>query len=283
MTQQTSTTDQLLIHVTMPVQEPQGHLVPLTAQQLRTVGLDQPPPVTYDDLSQLNSGRGYGGYCSFHPNYPQTNGGEVVLDQGLTSLIKSERKRARNLALVYLHEVCHRLTQEAHTPVFAALCLTLTARYEGDLHAASTSLDLYNLWETDPDLRAEAFAFALRFAHTHMHSDTLARALVDLARAEWTDHLEHHSAKAYAQRQREQYMEQFQQLRQVREQLQWSRLERLQHDLTLQQLRAQHKQTTQRLQQARAQTRLERERNRWLMRGYQLLAVLGIITALAVM
>lgn len=278
-------TDELRIHVTVPVAQPAPNQLPLTPEQLAAVGLDHPPPIVYDDLTQLNSGKGYGGMCPWYPNYPNLNGGEVILDQGLTSLVLTERKRARRHAHVYLHEVAHRITDESHTPVFAAVCLTLSARHEGTIQSASSHLDLYNLWDTEQALIAEAFAFALSFAQKHHKSEVKARALVPLAREGWKHHLAHDSARAKAQSQLDLYMKQTQELLEVRSAHHQLRLQDIQSARTIEQLQqrlqAQQIKHTERLKQARAQTRTERERNQWLVRGYQLIALLGALTVLA--
>jgi hypothetical protein len=278
-------TAQLVIHTVQTVQEPTPNLVPLSAEQCAKIGLELPPPVVYDDLSQLNDGKGYLGYCSSYPNYPKSNGGEVVIDIGLTRLVRTERQRARSLATTYIHEVAHRLTQDWHTPVFAAVCLCLTARYEGNLNNAISSVRFYDFAECKDEERAQAFVFVQRFATEHFASSVKAHELTALARTAWKTQMDEHlKSQANMQAQAGRNIDLMNELLLVRAELKTTYAEctELESTITQQhaQLQAQQGQSTQRLKKMQAQLRSAQERTQWLTRGYQLLAVLGALTAL---
>lgn len=256
---------------------PQPAQIPLSAQQLQRVGLHQPPPVVYDDLSHLDEGRGFLGFCPDHPKYPHRNGGEVVLDVSLTQPLRTERERARQLARVYLHEVAHRLTNESHTPVFAAVCLVLIARYEGVLERAMSAVRFYDFAQCPQEQRAQGFAFVAAFAQEHFQSSLDAQALAKLAHQAWSAHWHNHlneQEQLHAPARR--WLDQHNELVQLRTQARTLQHECSQQSTALSGAQAQLAGTRKRLNRAVRQLRQAQQRALWCAWGY-LPVALGVL------
>lgn len=162
-------------------------LNPLTREEIDRLNARELPPVVYADLSgrSMAEGTPIGGYCPRSPDMPHMAGGEVVLHKGVADGVLSENSRARRLRGVYLHEIAHRqVPEEAHGPVFAAVCAALQYRASRSEEATICNIGWYEV--QDAENPGAALNHAIEFARAHFDSAATFEELPDLARASWS-------------------------------------------------------------------------------------------------
>lgn len=111
----------------------------LNAELFQRCGIENPVPVHFIPLGKSR------GYCRAKD---YTAEGEVQLADSLLSWQKTEEGMLDGLALIYLHELSHRLTPwHGHDPAFLAVNALLLMRAGNDRHDGPHlfSLDVYDM------------------------------------------------------------------------------------------------------------------------------------------
>jgi len=167
--------------------EQRAALLPISEEQanrLRWTG--ELPAVQYEDLSHYGDRQPVSGYCSSYPIMPQHGGGEVVIDRGIADGVIYEASRAHRVALIYLHEVAHRLTPgNHHGAVFASVCAALTLRATQSEDATKKAVGWYEVQDANDGEQGAALNHAIAFARMQMRSDASANDLPKLAAESW--------------------------------------------------------------------------------------------------
>lgn len=158
---------------------------PLTPEQSAKLLLDDLPPVSYVDLSRYGTIQPVSGFCPRFPAMPHLGGGEVVIDLGIGQGRMYEAARVKRVAMIYLHELAHRLVPaEAHGAVFAAVCAALNARAHQDEEQGRKGLGWYEV--QDAENPGAALNHAIEFGRLHARSAVPAKELAALAQASWS-------------------------------------------------------------------------------------------------
>lgn len=156
-------------------------LIPLDPEQALRLRHFDLPPVKYEDLSHYGDGDAtVSGFCPRFPLMPHLGGGEVVIDLGIARGTTYERARRRRIAIIYIHELAHRLVpSESHGPVFAAVCAALTLR----ALPHEISIGWYEV--QDAENPGAALNHAIEFGRVHKESNVNAKDLPQLAKQSW--------------------------------------------------------------------------------------------------
>ena len=168
------------------VEEFDANLIPLDSEQAARLLHENLPPVKYEDLSHYGDGDStVSGFCPRHPQMPHLGGGEVVIDLGISQGTMYERARRRRLAIIYIHELAHRMVPlECHGPVFAAVCSALTLRALPHEGSSSKAISWYEV--QDAENPGVALNHAIEFARAHKESGVPAKELPKLAEESWS-------------------------------------------------------------------------------------------------